>query len=366
MEHLGKLLIFKMLIHSAYEKLITFSLFQVATQIPPNTYKTVLNAVDGFHAVELDTDSQPLTTFITEWGRYMYLHVPQGFVAAGDIYTRRYDEIIKHILQKVKIVDNTLLYDFDIQSAFYHIWDYLTTCAEKGIVINSNKFKFCKERVEYAGLIITPTIEPSPTTLAAIENFPLSKNLTNACAWFGLINQVSWAYAVSTLMQPFPYLIKPNTPFYWDDQLEDLFQKSKLELINCVKQGIQAFDCDQITLQSDWSKEGIGYLLLQKYCSCSLDKAPVCCKEGWKLAFAGSRFTNSSEQNYSSTEGEALALSWALKHSCLFTLGCKDLFIAVDHKPLLGIFNNQSLDSITNPRVLKLKETTLGWQFKVI
>ena len=42
------------------------SLFQLATQIPPNTYKTVLDAVDGFHAVELDTDSQILTTFITE------------------------------------------------------------------------------------------------------------------------------------------------------------------------------------------------------------------------------------------------------------------------------------------------------------
>ena len=212
MEHLGKLLIFKLLIHSAYEKLITFSLFQVATQIPPNTYKTVLDAVDGFHAVELDTDSQPLTTFITEWGRYMYLCIPQGFVAAGDIYTRRYDEIIKHIPQKVRIVDDMLLYDFDTQSAFYHTWDYRTTCAD---------------------------IEPSPTILAAIENFPLPKNLTNACAWFGLINHASWAYAVSTLMQPFRNLIKPNTPFYWDDQLEDLFQKSKLELINCRYSSIQ-------------------------------------------------------------------------------------------------------------------------------
>ena len=296
----------------------------------------------------------------------MYLLIPQGFVAAGDIYTHRYDEIIEHIPQKVKTVDDTLLYDFDIQSAFYHTWDYLTTCAEKCIVINSNKFKFCRETVEYAGLIITPTgIEPSPIILAAIKNFPSPKNVTNARAWFGFINQASWTYAVSTLMQPFGDLIKSNTPFYWDDQFEDLFQKSKLELINCVKQCIQAFDCDRLTLlQPDWSKEGIGYLLLQKYFSCSLDKAPVCCKDGWKLVFAGSRFTNSSEQNHSPTEGEALALSWALKHSRLFTLGCKNLFIVVDHKPLLGIFNNPSLDSIAN--LLKLKETTLGWQFKVM
>ena len=46
--------------------------FQLASQIPANTKKTVIDAVDGYHAVPLDRESQPLTTFITEWGRYVY------------------------------------------------------------------------------------------------------------------------------------------------------------------------------------------------------------------------------------------------------------------------------------------------------
>ena len=45
-------------------------------------------------SVLLDSKSLPLTTFITEWGRYMYLRMPQGFFAAGDAYTRCYDKII--------------------------------------------------------------------------------------------------------------------------------------------------------------------------------------------------------------------------------------------------------------------------------
>ena len=40
--------------------------FQLASQIPPNTYKTVIDAVDGYHAIPLAPESQPLTTFITE------------------------------------------------------------------------------------------------------------------------------------------------------------------------------------------------------------------------------------------------------------------------------------------------------------
>ena len=59
--------------------------------------KTVLDAVDGYHTIPLDQDSQSLTAFITEWGRFMYKHILQGFIAAGDIYKRQYDEIIKDI-----------------------------------------------------------------------------------------------------------------------------------------------------------------------------------------------------------------------------------------------------------------------------
>ena len=47
--------------------------FQLASKVPPHTFKTVLDAVDGYHAVELDEESQLLTMFITDWGRYVYL-----------------------------------------------------------------------------------------------------------------------------------------------------------------------------------------------------------------------------------------------------------------------------------------------------
>ena len=63
------------------------SSFQLACQVPPNSYKTVLDAVDGYHAIALDKESQPLTTFITEWRRYMYLRLPQDYLASGDGYT---------------------------------------------------------------------------------------------------------------------------------------------------------------------------------------------------------------------------------------------------------------------------------------
>ena len=60
----------------------------------------------------------------------MYLRMPQGYLASGDTYTYRYDEIIKDTLCKVKIVDNTLLYDSNIEGALYHTFDFLLQCAK--------------------------------------------------------------------------------------------------------------------------------------------------------------------------------------------------------------------------------------------
>ena len=341
--------------------------FHLASQIPPNTYKTVVDATDGYHGILLDEESQLLTVFITEWGRYMYLRLPQGYKAAGDAYTRRYDDVICDVKRKVKIIDDSLLHDDTIEEAFFHVWNFLTLLANSGVVANIEKFKFARQTIEFAGLLITPSgIEPSPKLLMAIQNFPTPTNITNARSWFGLVNQLSWAYAISPIMRPFRELIKPHVQFYWDDTLESLFAQSKIQLMECVKSGVKSFDCNKRTcLQTDWSKDGVGYLLLQQHCQCDIEKAPLCCKDGWRLVYAGSRFTTPRESKLYPTEGEALALSWSLHHSRIFTQGCNDLIISVDHKPLLGIFNNKCIASINNPFIFKLKESTLNWHFTV-
>ena len=99
--------------------------FQLACQIPPNTKNTILDAVDGFHAIELHEAHCKLTTFITEWGRYCCCCLPQECLATADVYTKRYDNIIKDVPNKVKCVDDTLLCDHGIEAVFNHNLDYL-------------------------------------------------------------------------------------------------------------------------------------------------------------------------------------------------------------------------------------------------
>ena len=49
----------------------------------------------------------------------------------------------------------------------------------------------------------------------------------------------------------------------------------------------------------------------------------------------------------------------------MFVLGCQNLIVITDHKPLLSIFNNRDLCTIMNSQILKLKENTLQYSFTI-
>ena len=164
-------------------------------------------------------------------------------MTSGDAYTRRYDEIIKDVDNKVKCVDDTLLWDNDITSAYFHTFDYLALCEEKGITLNKDKFQFCQDVVDFAGLKITSDgIKPSDKLLKAIRDFPTPKDITGARSWVGIVNQITWAYANAPAMQPFRDLVKPKSKFYWDSSLQKLFEESKTQLIASAFEGIKSFD----------------------------------------------------------------------------------------------------------------------------
>ena len=48
-----------------------------------------------------------------------------------------------------------------------------------------------------------------------------------------------------------------------------------------------------------------------------------------------------------------------LEQSKFYTLGCPRLYVATDHKPLVGILCDRALDTIANPRIVSIKERTL-------
>ena len=61
-----------------------------------------------------------------------------------------------------------------------------------------------------------------------------------------------------------------------------------------------------------------------------------------------------------------MAVADALDKARFFVLGCTNLIVAVDHKPLLKILGDRSLEDISNNRLRNLKEKTLRYKFHIL
>ena len=353
--------------HATRETHHTQSPFHQARAVPVHTKKTIFDAWNGYHSVALKEADRHFTTFITPWGRYRYRSAPQGYIASGDAYTARYDSLVAGIAKKTKCIDDALLWSSSIEDAFHQATEWLDICARNGITLNPDKFCFAQDEVEFAGFEITRTeVKPCKKYLRAIADFPTPTGITDIRAWFGLVNQVAYAFSMTSVMSPFRSLLKPSSPFTWTPELQQAFDASKTEITCRIQEGVRIFDKHRPTcLATDWSKDGIGYWLFQKHCQCP-SREIFCCQEGWKVTLVGSRFTHPAESRYAPIEGEALAVADALDKARHFVLGCDDLIIAVDHKPLCKLFGDRSLEDIANTRLRNLKEKTLRYRFRMV
>ena len=61
---------------------------------------------------------------------------PQGSSASGDGYSRRYDEVIADVERKTKCVDDTVLWDEDMETHWWRVLEFLELCGQNGIILN--------------------------------------------------------------------------------------------------------------------------------------------------------------------------------------------------------------------------------------
>lgn len=355
-------------LHATRETHHTKSPYHQARAVPKGVKKSVFDAWNGYHSVPLHPDDSHFTTFLTPWGRYRYLTAPQGYKASGDGYTARFDALLADIPNFTKCIDDALLWSPDIAQAFDAAVQWLQLCGNNGITLNPAKFAFALDTVQFAGFEIGPhTVKPATKFTRAITEFPTPTSSTDVRSWFGLVNQVAYTFSHADIMAPFRALLKPSAgPFAWSDDLQSAFEASKLQIVSAIGRGVEIFDKHRTTcLATDWSKSGIGFWLFQRHCSCPRREL-FCCKTGWRITLVGSRFTHAAESRYAAIEGEALAVAEALNKCRHFILGCSDLFVAVDHKPLLKIFGDRSLADISNARLRNLKEKTLPFSFSMV
>ncbi len=141
--------------------------------------------------------------------------------------------------------------------------DFMEVTGAHGIIQNPSKFVWGRRELEFVGFWLTPDgIRPTDYTCKAIKEFPRPTDITGIRSWFGLVEQVSFVFSKTELMEPFCVLLKPKSEFAWSEPMELAFVRAKQEISSLVVNGVKSFVLGSwLCLVTDWSRTGIGYVL---------------------------------------------------------------------------------------------------------
>ena len=88
-----------------------------------------------------------------------------------------------------------------MEGSFWKACKFLEHCSNNGITFNPEKFVFARDKVEYVGFEITMDLmKPASSMLQAIKEFQAPTNIMQMRSFFGLVNQVSFAFSIKDIM----------------------------------------------------------------------------------------------------------------------------------------------------------------------
>ena len=123
-------------------------------------------------------------------GQVKFLRNPMGLASAQDEYCRRGNEVLQGVQHYCKVVNDILVHGETNQNPLDTVIHVLDCSRAHKITLNSNKFQFCQEELEYVGYRIgNEGIKADTHKLEAIEKFPEPTQLVELRSFMGLVNQ---------------------------------------------------------------------------------------------------------------------------------------------------------------------------------
>ena len=282
----------------------------------------------GYNQISLAKEDREKTTFITEWGAFMYMVMPFGLCNAPATFQRAMMTIFREYLQKFMAIfvdDFTVYSNKEEHLAFLRL--VLLRCREKKICLNPFKCLFGADRGEVLGHIVSREgIEMTDSKVKAMLEAAAPKNANEVSSFLGFINFYRrFIDKLAELASPLYALTKKDVEFSWDQQAQTGFEAIKK--IIATKPILRQPKWDLVFhVHVDASGMALGAILAQP--------------EGeidFPIYFASRRFSQ-AEQAYTTTEREALGMVFSVQKFRHYLLGNFFVFF-VDHQALLHLIN---------------------------
>lgn len=314
---------------------------------------STVDANSGYWQILIAPEDAHKTAFITHQGLFEFTRMPFGLTGAPGTYQRMMDEILHaEINGEIPIVtqylDDTCVFTKDWGQHLLALDRILTKFENVNLKLAPKKCVFGTRSAEHLGHVIRKNqLLPDPKKVTAVKEWPQPINVSEVRAFLGLAGYYRhFIKDFSIKAKPLHELTKKEVPFHWDNAQKTAFTALKDTLSSAPVLIRPDFEKPFI-IDTDFSYEGIGATISQIG------------EDGKEhpIAFA-SKALQAAEKNYSVTDGELLAIVWAVTVKFRPYLYGHHLqfLIRTDHNPLVWLQSQKNLSGRLARWQIKLME----------
>ena len=150
-----------------------------------------LDTNSSFWQTNLATESRPVTTFITSFGRYCCNPLPFGISSASEFFQKRMSETLEMFPGVLYHMDDVLVCG-SLQKQHDECLDKVLRAIEKtGLTLNE-KCEFSKPSVKFLGQIIDSSgCRVDPDKVKAIVEMKRPDDISGIRRFLGMVNQLN-------------------------------------------------------------------------------------------------------------------------------------------------------------------------------
>lgn len=297
---------------------------EILDKLGKTCYFSTIDLVSGFHQIQLADEDVEKTAFSVNSGKYEFTRMPFGLKNAPATFQRVMDCILREFLGKCCLVymDDVIIFSSSLEEHKKDLMKVLKKLKEANLKIQLDKCEFFKKEVQYLGHTVSEEgVKPNTDKIEIIRKWPTPKTEKDIRQFLGTLGYYRrFIKDFAKLVKPLTALLRKNSDFIISPETAECFEKCK-----------KLLTMDPILIYPDFTKEFILTTDASDYAiGAVLSQGPV--GKDRPIAYA-SRTLNNTEENYSTTEKEFLAIVWAVKHFRPYLYGRK-FKLFTDHQPL--------------------------------
>ena len=289
-----------------------------------STVFSKLDLTNAYHQLELDEASRYITTFTTHVGLRRYKRLLFGVNAAAEIFQNAIAELLSNIPGARNLSDDIIVHGKTQSEHDASLRATLKKLEESGAKINRDKCVFSTNELNFFGHVFSVNgVSADPNKIKTIVN-TTPENVSEVRSFLGMTQYVSrFIPDYATMTEPLRKLTRQDNVWKWSQTDQQAFDNLKQSLTQTPVM-VYFNPKQETTVLVDACPFGLGAILT---------------RNGKVICYA-SRALTATEQHYSQTDKEFLAVVNGVEHFHLYLFG-SNFVVITDHKPLLGIINSQ-------------------------